>query len=140
MIGQEQPRWVTERAKCNLDSRFEVLTQIVERDVKDMNSLTSQQRQGDTFTFELCVGGTRPFILVQRVQGDGDPHNPLIYARFEKRMRSILIQTPTESLLVYPVWVGDRLQSCVLSANGDHIKEWELSQQVLGPLFFAELG
>ncbi len=44
----------------------------------------------------------------------------------------------TGAFLARPDWV-DRSQSCFLSVGGTRYKVWELSQRVLGPLFFQEI-
>ena len=43
-INDAADRWVMDRARCSLDLVFDALIEIVERDVKDMNSLPATLR------------------------------------------------------------------------------------------------
>ena len=130
------PNWVADRAKCSLDLIFEALAEIVERDVAEMNKLSPKRRRGFAFRYERNGEGTRERLRVSRFP-ETDPDDSGLHVIFEKSVHVILIyQAPDGApLIARPQWVETQ-STCRLLVDDSHFKVWELSQRVLGPLFF----
>ena len=94
-----------------------------------MNKLPEWQLQGRKFRFEFNADGTRPMAQVTDTQQ--------AYAKFERGDAAITIQssTLTRSFLVRVRW-DEGVRSCKLYVDDNRFEVWELSQWVLGPIFF----
>ncbi|MCY4354283.1 MAG: hypothetical protein OXC09_05790 [Truepera sp.] len=137
---QEPPNWVAKRGECNLELIFEVLSQVVTRDVAEANKLPAESRQGFQFKVERNGEGITPMLRVSRFVG-GNPAAPDRYhVTFEKSVLTIRVHRPPSTpLLARPEW-DDEAQSCRLYIDERPYKVWEVSQRVLGPLFFEIPG
>ena len=135
--NQEPPNWVVERAKCNLELIFDALCQVLERDVDAMNAVPERQRLGRQFQLEVNADGTRPIALVTQVHSTDSLVKQKAYARFESRKTAISIQASSLSQLALALvrW-DERARACKLYVGDDRYEVWELSQWVLGPIFF----
>lgn len=139
--NQTHPNWVTERAQCNLDFIFEALCQIIERDVTELNGLSEEQRKGRTFSLEVISDGKSPIANVTENANSNDDRKKA-WARFEKSTVAIRIQVfiprvTGDTAFARPEW-NERALSCRLTMNGQQYKVWEISQIVLGPIFFND--
>ena len=131
------PNWVAERAECKIDLLYDALCQVVERDVAEANKLSPDLRDGFTYSVERNDEGTMPLLRVYRSR-EGKPAGPAQpVATFSQSQASIHVTAKTGNFLARPEWV-DQTRSCFLSIDGTPYKVWELSQRVLGPLFFQE--
>ena len=132
------PNWVAERAECKIDLLYDALCQIVERDVAEANKIPPDLRSGFTYSVERNDEGTMPLLRVYRSR-EGKPAGPAQpVATFSQSQASIRVMAAgTGGFLARPEWV-DQTRSCFLSIDGTPYKVWELSQRVLGPLFFEE--
>ena len=128
------PNWVAERAECKIDLLYDALCQVVERDVAEANKLPPDLRGGFTYSVERNDEGTMPLLRVYRSQ-EGASAEPV--ANFSKSQASIRVTAETGNFLARLEWV-DQTRSCFLSIDGTRHKVWELSQRVLGPVFFQE--
>ena len=128
---------MAERAKCNLELIFDALCQVLERDVGAMNAVPERQRLGRQFQLEVNADGTRPIALVTQVHSTDSLVTQKAYARFESRETAISIQASSLSQLALALvrW-DERARSCKLYVGDDRYEVWELSQWVLGPMFF----
>ena len=127
MLNHEAPpNWVKGRAECNLHMTFEVLMQIVERDVAEANKIFSDRQ----FTHELSCDGTRPIMYVSLV-GDAGPG-----VRFELTDTCIRITGGGVHLVVRPHWDGKRCRLYVHPEEQRASAPWEISQQALNNMFF----
>ena len=131
MLSQP-PNWVAERAKCRIDLLFDALCQIVERDVTEFNQLPSSLRRGCTFTAACGDEGTTPVLRVYHVI-DNESQAVASFTPLRQGINIWVIDKGWQ--LAFPEWV-EQTQSCLLSFDGERSKIWELSQRVLGPLFF----
>ena len=130
------PNWVAERAECKIDLLYDALCQVVERDVAEANKLPPDLRGGFTYSVERNDEGTMPLLRVYRSQ-EGASAEPV--ATFSQSQASIHVTAAgTGGFLARPEWV-DQTRPCFLSIGGTPYKVWELSQRVLGPLFFEEV-
>ena len=134
MLNQS-PNWVTERAKCRIDLLFEALCQVIERDVAEANKMPTDLRGGFTFSADRTDEGTMPFLRVYRSQEGGSAQ---VVASFVQLEASIHVTAMTGNFLARPEWV-EQSRSCFLSIQDNRYKVWELSQRVLGPVFFNEV-
>ena len=133
----EPPHWVVERAKCNLELVFEALCQVLERDVNEVNELPERQRHGRRFLYEVNVDGTMPIAKVNREHGTSNPDRQEVYARFERGDAAITIQASSLSHAEHArVRWDEGARSCKLYVGDIKYEVWELSQWVLGPMFF----
>ena len=131
------PNWIAERAECKIDLLYDALCQVVERDVAEANKLPPDLRGGFTYSVERNDEGTMPLLRVYRLR-EGNPAVPAQpVATFSQSQASIRVTAETGNFLARPEWV-DQTRSCFLSIDGTRYKVWELSQRVLGPLFFEE--
>ena len=128
------PNWVAERAECKIDLLYDALCQVVERDVAEANKLPPDLRGGFTYSVERNDEGTMPLLRVYRSQ-EGASAEPV--ATFSQSQASIHVTAMTGNCLARPEWV-EQSRSCFLSISGTRHQVWELSQRVLGPLFFQE--
>ena len=135
---QEPPHWVEERAKCNLELIFAALCQVLEHDVNEVNALPERQRYGQSFLFEVNVDGTMPMAQVNKEHETSNPDSQKAYATFRRSDRTITIQAsslPNNVVRAHVRWnAGAR--SCKLYLDETPYEVWELSQKVLGPMFF----
>ena len=136
MLNQP-PNWVAERAECKIDLIYDALCQVVERDVAEANKLLPDLRGGFTYSVERNDEGTMPLLRVYRSH-EGKPAGPAQpVATFSQSQASIHVTAETGTFLARPEWV-DQTHSCFLSIADTRYKVWELSQKILGPLFFEE--
>ena len=138
MLGhQPPPNWVAARADCKVDLLFEALCQIVKRDVSEVNKLSSDMRGGYIFDASLNGDGTKPLLRVYRAS-ETAPDDPRSVVTFEQTRWDIRIQSrrAKEGIVATP-WV-DEAGTCLLSVDGTRYRVWELSREVLSPLFFGE--
>ena len=132
------PNWVAERAECKIYLLYDALCQVVDRDVAEANKLPPDLRGGFTYSVERNDEGTMPLLRVHRSR-EGKPAGPAqSVATFAQSQASIHVTAKTGNFLACPEWV-DQTRSCFLSIDGTRYKAWELSQRVLGPLFFNEV-
>ena len=129
---QPPPNWVAERAKCRVDILFEALCQVVERDVAEYNKLPARLPDGCTYSTESTVEGTMPILRVYHIT-DGKTDAVASFVQLEQGINVWVVEKGW--LLAFPEWV-EQTRSCLLSFGGNRYKVWELSQKVLGPLFF----
>ena len=131
MINHKQPpNWVRERSKCTLDLKFTALREIVERDVAEFNKLNEQDRQGFSCSVKFDSEGTRPRFRVKRSDGEA--------STFELDHWAIRIWPPfgvKPPHLAFAVW-DEKAATCRMRFNERSCRVWEISQSVLGPLFF----
>ena len=135
--NQEPPNWVAERAKCNLELIFEALCQVLDRDVGAMNAVPERQRLGRQFQLEVNADGTRPIAQVTQVHSTDSLVTQKVYARFESGETAISIQASSlsQSVLARVRW-DEQARACKLYIGKDRYEVWELSEWVLGPMFF----
>ena len=134
------PNWVAERAKCNLETTFEALCQIVKRDVDEMNKLSVKRRGGHAFRFDECAQGTEPFMRVRRFP-EGDPDSESAHwITFRLTINAIIVEpmiAPQKTRYeVVPRW-NEKAGSCELFIGDDVFEVWQVSQRALSPLFFG---
>ena len=143
---QPPPNWVAERARCNLDLTWESLIQVVQRDVVEANKIPTSVRGDYIFDIERNDEGTSPTLRVGRREADGHEYNGSV--TFTKFPSSIIVSSPyfglthgtdVARITATPEW-SEQTLSCRLHVNGEQHKVWELSQIVLGPLFFQSLA
>lgn len=127
---EEPPRWVLERARCNLALKFQALHDVVERDVEDANALPEMKAAGVRFDMETELGGTKPVFGVKRIDRKGE--GPVLY--FVRESRTIRIADQFE---VTVRWEASTA-ACRLLIEEKPYEIWEISQKVLAPLFFGE--
>ena len=142
------PQWVTKRAACDLDTVFEQLIQVVERDVKERNELTDadprlfHKFQVET-TDDQCVvystdsldpSTSRQVVFEKKreTQEHGDQIE-IDVSRAGRRGRPLLVITLR--------WNAKKLSCDLLMKNQsseeqDWVEVWEVSQKALAPLFF----
>ena len=119
------PRWVLERAKCDVDLIFEALSQVVRRDVEDANTLPGSR----TFRVTENGDGVHPLL---RVSDEGDPDSRVT---FELTSAFISIHLPGElPVIVMPQWDAG-VGKCRLYVNDQAYEVWQISQRVLMGLF-----
>ena len=134
---QEPPHWVVERAKCNLEMIFEALCQVLERDVNELNELPERQRHGRRFLLAVNMDGPRPIAQVKQEHESNNPDGQQVYARFERGDAAISIQASSLSHAEHArVRWDEGARSCKLYVGDIKYEVWELSQWVLGPMFF----
>ena len=131
MLNQP-PNWVAERAKCRVDLLFDALCQVVERDVAEYNKLPAGLRRGCSFSAESINEGTMPVLRVYHTT-DGKTDAAASFTQLEQGINVWVVEKGWK--LASPEWV-EQTKSCLLSIDGALCKVWELSQRVLGPLFF----
>ena len=135
--NQEPPNWVAERAKCNLELIFEAFCQVLDRDVNEVNALPERQRRGRRFQLDVNVDGTRPIAEVREVCSTSNPDTHSAFATFQRGDAAITIQASSLAHTVHArVRWDERTRACKLYVQDDKYEVWELSQWVLGPLFF----
>ena len=139
MLGEESsPNWVASRANCSLDAAFEVLFKIVQRDVLEANNLEAGLRGNATFDSYIDWSDPTPTLTITRFAGDGPDRQRVFSVQFVKSEVAIRVQAsfPDRSFFARPHW-NERSNRCRLEVEGDYLDPWEVSQLVLGPLFFC---
>ena len=136
-MPNQSPNWVAERAECKIDLLYDALCQVVERDVAEANKLPPDLRGGFTYSAERNDEGTMPLLRVYRSHEGATDSSAQAVATFAQSQASIHVNAETGRFLARPEW-ADQTRSCLLSTDGTRYKVWELSQKVLGPLFFEE--
>ena len=135
MLNQP-PNWVAERAKCRVDLLFEALCQVVERDVAEVNKLPSNLRGGFTFSVERNDDGMNSLLRVYRSTEGDSASTAQAVATFTQLGTGIhVLIAGKEAFMALPEWV-DQPRSCLLAIDGTRYQVWELSQRILGPVFF----
>ena len=66
---ESPPNWVKERADCNLDMVFEALFSVADRDVTEVNRVSSLTKNGVSFAVQREDGGMLPTFRVDRKKG-----------------------------------------------------------------------
>ena len=134
---QPPPNWVAARADCKVDLLFEAICQVVNRDVEEVNRLSSDMRGGYIFSADDNGDGTRPLLRVYRAS-ETAPDDRRGIATFEQTRWDIRIRSSqAKGGLVATPW-ADEAGTCWLSVDGTRYRVWELSREVLSPLFFGE--
>ena len=133
---QQPPNWVAARAACKVDLLFEALCQVVNRDVAEVNKLSSDMRGGYMFAVGYNGDGTRPLLRVYRV-AETSPNDRRSIATFEQKRWDIRIQSRKDKGVVVATPWADEVGTCLLSVDGTRYRVWELSREVLAPLFFG---
>ena len=123
---QPPPNWVLGRAECNLRMTFEVLSEIVERDVEQANKVLGNHQ----FRIERCTEGVRPRLFVSERGAEKG-----IGVRFEMSETAIRINGGGVQFYIRAQSDGTK---CRMHINDEsHAHElWEISQRALGNLFF----
>ena len=136
MDYSKPPNWVRGRADCRLDMKFQALVQIVERDVKEFNSLTSDKRHKRSFLIASNDEGPYPIVRVEEFNFDGPGDLPSV----SFTMSDVAIRVNGGGVQFYakPAW-DFKSSECRLHIDGGHIpyEAWEISQQALSNLFFG---
>lgn len=135
------PNWVAERAKCRIDLTFDALSQIVERDVTEMNTLSARRIRNYHFTIETNDDGLYPLLRVRRYPEGNPDGDDVQIVTFERRDEEICIKADGKNLRRAHLKWHNASASCRLFVNLDALADrpmevWELSQEYLGPLFF----
>ena len=129
------PNWVLDRARCTLGLTFQALAEIVERDVKQVNQLDSENRHQRTFQIERNEDGLKETIQVQCFP-DGKPGN--LYnggVTFVKTRTSIEVFALDKKFQMIPEW-DNKNCVCLLQVNGDQLETWQVSRRALSSFFF----
>ena len=136
-INDAADRWVMDRARCSLDLVFDALIEIVERDVKDMNSLPATLRGSDKFWVEHNGDGLNKRLRVRR-HPEQEPANYYVGAvTFVKSSTCIdVVIAPGDNFRVVPKWENST-SSCQLHVGEQQLKVWQISCKALSPLFFG---
>ena len=126
------PSWVSGRSECKLDLTFEALTQVVRRDVEEMNGLLASDRSDRTFRIDSNDEGVTPFFRVY-----AEPDGPSV--TFDLKRSAIVIGTYEGNLFVQPRWEPSASKCRLYVKNdGNHPYEvWQISQLALIDLFFG---
>ena len=131
------PEWVTGRANCRADLKFEALWQIVERDVAEFNNLPEEKRpDGRLFDFIENGEGVTPVLHVEQ-RGAGNPGSRRSVS-FGLTNGSIRIKGVGSDFTVTPKWAA-RERECRCYIDGKHqpTELWDVSRLALEPLFFG---
>lgn len=139
MLGIESSsNWVATRAECPVELLFDGLTQIVERDVAEVNKLPSGLRGGCIFSVKKNGECPAPLLGVYR-RPEGDGGGGALIARFQRGRSAIRITASgMDSVVAIPRWTSDDAR-CLLVVDGIEYQVWELSRSILEPLFFGDL-
>ena len=123
---QPPPNWVLGRAECNLRMAFEVISEIVERDVEQANKIFGDRQ----FRFERCTEGVRPRLFISERGSEKG-----VGVSFEVSETAIRINGGGVQFYIRPRWDGEK---CRMHVNDEQLphKLWEISQLALGNLFF----
>ena len=141
MVHKSPPNWVEERSKCDIDSKFDALCEIVQRDVEEMNKLSSEIRRRYKFSYKFEADGISPKLFVVRIPEDGGSTGRA-QVIFEKIAQNQAIRThfhnrERRALLFFPRWV-QKNRKCLFYCDDKYFEVWEISQKVLEPLFFED--
>ena len=135
-INDAADRWVMDRARCSLDLVFDALIEIVERDVKDMNSLPATLRGSDKFCVEHNGDGLNKRLRVRR-HPEQEPANYYVGAvTFVKSSTYIDVITPGGRFRVVPEW-DNSTSSCKLHVGAQQLRVWQISCKALSSFFFG---
>ena len=138
MTSKEPFRWVAERGKCDLGSKFEELYLAVKNDVSDMNGLPQRKRRKYLFDIQNDNGLGTQFKVVRCE--DGNLNMPQVSGvTFEKSEQAIIVNSIdylADAMVIVPVW-DETASSCRMYVKEDHYELWQLSQKALGTFFFG---
>ena len=135
MVHEQPPSWVEKRATCRIDLIFEALSQILERDVDEFNSLLPNLRHQRTASVAQNGDGTHPLIRVYRAEENGSE----TILTFTLHGTTISIQTPGKEGAMLGVAWDTVTRSCLLvdKETEDRFKVWQVSERSLGPFLFG---
>ena len=138
------PNWVAGTAACTAEHALAVLLPLVERDVKEMNRLSPEQRRWCRFSVEHDEEGSKPFIRVTRTpetEQDSPGGWSVTLKKSNNRVAVHGLGSRNRNLAVFadPEW-DTGSSSCRLRfvPSGKLYKVWEFSKFALEPLFFGD--
>ena len=136
--------WVENRGQCSTTLGFWSLAKVVERDVQQANALPEQLRGQHTFSFERNEkSAVEPFFrVIKRHQNfPSTMEGPCVV--FVQKLTHIEITCQghpvhgSTPIRVTPSWDAKRHQ-CHWWIDKTHYDLWQVSQEVLGDLFFTQ--
>ena len=139
---QSPPNWVRLRAECNLDVSFDSVCSFVERDVAEMNKLSSAMRRQWTYQTESGGGASPTHYVIQKPeQGYGVSDAMVGFHRGENALEVFRKARGTDAretlFVVVPEW-NPQESRCRLKVNGKELEVWEISRRALEPMFFGD--
>ncbi len=141
----DAPNWVDGWSNCNLETAFNALAQVVERDVEQANRLPKTITNQFAFSFCRHYTDLPEQFVVTRKPPDNAYGFFTVSVIFEKTDHSIKIdyvRQPSDrrdendpSLEVMPKWDMDSA-ICTLEVDKKIMDAWQISQRALSELFF----
>lgn len=127
--------WVAERAKCSLAALFLALAELIDSDVKSVNSLG---RADARFSFEQPARGK---LVVLRERNLGGLHD--VDSVVLELTRSAITVTAKDSrgggnALFSAVPSFNQQGECLLRVGHDDLRLWQVSRRALEDLFFGD--
>ena len=137
----DEYNWVAARGACNVETQFNELRKVVERNVDEANILPIKKRP---WVFQVTTDYDSQFDVITFNQGEGDPmvvpwitfKQDLVggFSIFGKWRAS----HDMNGISVVVKW-DDESQSCTFMVDDKPHELWEISQRMLSPLFFEEI-
>ena len=129
---ESPPNWVKERADCNLDMVFEALFSVADRDVAEVNRVSSLTKNGVSFAVQREDGGMLPTFRVDRKKGG----KSVEHVSFQKDQYQIaIVRSLGDGFSVRAKW-DYQGQCCKLLVQDVPHEVWQVSMAALEPLFF----
>ncbi|MDE0033997.1 MAG: hypothetical protein OXU75_12810 [Deltaproteobacteria bacterium] len=129
----DAPRWVTTRMKCYLPRILADLLALITRDVVEFNDLPAFLRHDRKFDVELGnrLGDPPPSFEIHRIE----PTPKAKVVTLEDRGNSIAVTRANGDVeTIHLKWDAQAI-ACHLLLNKRRVEAWEISQQILDPLF-----
>ncbi len=148
MAEYPYPRWVLDRAQCNVSLLFELLLASVRQDIDDAKRCSPLLKEGYKFFLDES-GSDQPILFKVRRGRDSSMFLPSSSDRehitviFRLMNGGIKIDCPhhplhAPSFWAFSDWNADQ-QTCRLKIGERIYQPWEVSRLALGYLFFDTL-
>ena len=129
--------WVEARAKCSIDQIFIALREVVDSDVKTMQSIASTTRAAvDDVSMSLATD-TKFIVTGRRDPGGVFDGNSVV---FERAIGRIVVKDGRSQGTMFDVQpalcIDGECRLELVGGNGDALELWQVSRKALENLFF----
>lgn len=129
----ERRDWVSERAACTLEAKFEEIVKVMRSDVEKVNMQPCEIRLHQLFHAEQQETGQ---FLVRRSPADKPSDiSGCVTLKLCKKENKLMVCCPDNTFDIYPRWNKETL-NCDLLIDDAPFEAWRISQKALCDFFF----
>lgn len=124
--------WVEARANCSLGNIFQILSEVVDSDVKAMNGLHLTN-----LTFSLSSEAMRKIVVIRgRRRLETTVEVKVVFELLPDRIKV----SQGSELVFFAVPSLSEEGECLLDVDGETLRLWQVSRKALESLFFEYTG